>query len=190
MNQYEKYHGFNPGLRHRQAGRAVRHPGPRRGHRPRRRASWRSSCSAGWAASRSKRASRCRASATSARTRPSSCSEAEFKIVAVSDVSGGYYRPEGLDIPDVLHYACEHQRLAARLHRGRADHQRAAAGARRRAADPRGAGRRDHGRERRAHQGADHHRGGQRTRSGPTPTRSSTSAARSCCPTSWPTPAA
>ena len=31
--------------------------------------------------------------------------EAEFKIVAVSDVSGGYYRPEGLDIPHVLRYA-------------------------------------------------------------------------------------
>jgi glutamate dehydrogenase (NAD(P)+) len=33
--------------------------------------------------------------------------EAEFKIVAVSDVSGGYYRPEGLDIPKMLQYALE-----------------------------------------------------------------------------------
>jgi glutamate dehydrogenase (NAD(P)+) len=33
--------------------------------------------------------------------------EAEFKIVAVSDVSGGYYRPDGLDIPRMLQYAIE-----------------------------------------------------------------------------------
>ena len=35
--------------------------------------------------------------------------EADFKVVAVSDVSGGYYRPEGLDIPAVLQYAREHR---------------------------------------------------------------------------------
>ena len=37
MNQYDKYHGFSPAVRHRQAGRAVRHARPRRGDRPRRR---------------------------------------------------------------------------------------------------------------------------------------------------------
>ncbi len=31
--------------------------------------------------------------------------EAEFKILAVSDVSGGYYRKDGLDIPAMLRYA-------------------------------------------------------------------------------------
>src|SRR5690606_31778638 len=36
-------------------------------------------------------------------------SETDFKVVAVSDVSGGYYRPGGLDIPGVLQYALEHQ---------------------------------------------------------------------------------
>jgi glutamate dehydrogenase (NAD(P)+) len=36
-------------------------------------------------------------------------SEADFKIVAVSDISGGYYRPEGLDISQMLQYAREHQ---------------------------------------------------------------------------------
>ena len=51
-------------------------------------------------------------------------SEAECKVVAVSDVSGGYYRPEGLDIPKMLQYAREHQGFAAGLHRGRADHER------------------------------------------------------------------
>jgi glutamate dehydrogenase (NAD(P)+) len=35
--------------------------------------------------------------------------EAELKIVAVSDVSGGYYRREGLDVPAILHYALEHR---------------------------------------------------------------------------------
>ncbi|MEX0978947.1 MAG: glutamate dehydrogenase, partial [Pirellulales bacterium] len=38
-------------------------------------------------------------------------SEADFKIVAVSDLSGGYYRPEGLDIPKVLSYARENRGL-------------------------------------------------------------------------------
>jgi glutamate dehydrogenase (NAD(P)+) len=31
--------------------------------------------------------------------------ESEFKVVAVSDLSGAYYRPAGLDVPEVLHYA-------------------------------------------------------------------------------------
>jgi glutamate dehydrogenase (NAD(P)+) len=36
-------------------------------------------------------------------------SEAECPVVAVSDVSGGYYRPEGLPVKDLLHYALEHK---------------------------------------------------------------------------------
>ncbi len=39
-------------------------------------------------------------------------SEAAFPIVAVSDISGCYYRPEGLDIRDVLRYSLEHKTLA------------------------------------------------------------------------------
>ena len=35
--------------------------------------------------------------------------EMECTVVAVSDVSGGYYRPEGLDIPAVLRYSLEHR---------------------------------------------------------------------------------
>jgi glutamate dehydrogenase (NAD(P)+) len=35
--------------------------------------------------------------------------EAEMKVVAVSDVSGGYFRAEGLDIPRALHHALEHK---------------------------------------------------------------------------------
>ena len=37
--------------------------------------------------------------------------ESEFKIVAVSDLSGGYYRPAGLDIPQMLQYSREHHGL-------------------------------------------------------------------------------
>ena len=36
-------------------------------------------------------------------------SEADFKLVAISDASGGYVRPEGLDVPAMLTYAREHQ---------------------------------------------------------------------------------
>ncbi len=35
-------------------------------------------------------------------------SESDFKVVAVSDVSGGYYQPNGLDVPRLLQYAREH----------------------------------------------------------------------------------
>jgi glutamate dehydrogenase (NAD(P)+) len=35
--------------------------------------------------------------------------EADYRIVAVSDVSGGYYRPEGLDVPGMLRYALDHR---------------------------------------------------------------------------------
>lgn len=35
--------------------------------------------------------------------------EAGYRIIAVSDVHGGYYKPEGLDVPQVLRYALEHK---------------------------------------------------------------------------------
>lgn len=38
-------------------------------------------------------------------------SESEFKIVAVSDVSGAYYRPEGLNIAEVFHYTLKNKSL-------------------------------------------------------------------------------
>lgn len=34
--------------------------------------------------------------------------EADFPIVAVSDISGCYFRPEGLDVPDIVRYALAH----------------------------------------------------------------------------------
>jgi glutamate dehydrogenase (NAD(P)+) len=38
--------------------------------------------------------------------------EAQFPIIAVSDVSGCYYNPKGLDIPNVLRHMLEHRSLA------------------------------------------------------------------------------
>ncbi len=37
--------------------------------------------------------------------------ESEFNVVAVSDVTGGYYRPEGLDVPDALRYSLQNKSL-------------------------------------------------------------------------------
>ncbi len=37
--------------------------------------------------------------------------ESEFSIVGISDVSGGYYDPAGLDIPAALHYMIENRSL-------------------------------------------------------------------------------
>lgn len=38
-------------------------------------------------------------------------SEAECKIVAISDSTGGYFRADGIDIPKALRYSIEHERL-------------------------------------------------------------------------------
>ena len=35
-------------------------------------------------------------------------SEADFTIVAISDISGGYFRSGGIDIPQAIHYVLEH----------------------------------------------------------------------------------
>jgi len=35
-------------------------------------------------------------------------SESDFRIVAISDVHGGYYKAEGIDIPGALRYALDH----------------------------------------------------------------------------------
>ena len=35
--------------------------------------------------------------------------DAEMIVVAVSDVSGGYYRPDGLNLKEMLHYVVEHK---------------------------------------------------------------------------------
>lgn len=35
--------------------------------------------------------------------------EADFKVVAIADASGAYYRPQGLDVPDMLRYALQHK---------------------------------------------------------------------------------
>jgi glutamate dehydrogenase (NAD(P)+) len=37
--------------------------------------------------------------------------EGEAKIVAISDTTGGYFRADGIDVPKALRYALEHERL-------------------------------------------------------------------------------
>jgi glutamate dehydrogenase (NAD(P)+) len=37
--------------------------------------------------------------------------EADFKVVAISDVNGGYYRPDGLDVSEALRYSFHHEGL-------------------------------------------------------------------------------
>lgn len=37
--------------------------------------------------------------------------ESDFKVVAVSDVTGGYYDPNGLDVPDALRYSLQNKNL-------------------------------------------------------------------------------
>jgi glutamate dehydrogenase (NAD(P)+) len=108
MNQYQKYHGFNPGVvtgkpvelhgipgREEATGRGVGHLAFKLMSRLGRKAQQTRVALQGFGNVGSHAAK--------------FLSEAEFKVVAVSDVSGGYYRPEGLDIPKMLQYAREHQ---------------------------------------------------------------------------------
>ena len=83
--------------------------------------------------------------------------ESDFRVVAVSDLSGAYYRPEGLDIQHVLRYQMLEDRSLNGYTGSRSYHQRAIAESGRRRIDPRchwwshhcrqcrrGEGRRDH----------------------------------------------
>jgi glutamate dehydrogenase (NAD(P)+) len=108
MNQYQKYHGFSPGVvtgkpvelhgipgREEATGRGVGHLAfklmSRLGRKPQQtRVALQGFGNVGAHAAKF-------------------LNEAEFKLVAVSDVSGGYYRPGGLDIPKMLQYSLEHQ---------------------------------------------------------------------------------
>ncbi len=112
------------GLRDRQAGRVVRHSRPRGSHRPRRGHLCRQAAQPPGAQAGRRPAWPCRASATSARTRPSSCARRISSSWPISDVSGGYYRPEGLDVSQMLQYRPRTSQLARRLYRSREDHER------------------------------------------------------------------
>ena len=110
MNQYQKYHGFNPGCvtgkpvelhgipgREEATGRGVGIVAfkmlGRLGHKPNRtRVALQGFGNVGSHAAKF-------------------LHESEFKIVAVSDISGGYYRAEGLDIPKLLQYNRENHGL-------------------------------------------------------------------------------
>ena len=110
MNQYNKYHGFNPGV---VTGKPVEHYGiPGREEATGR----------GVGLLTLKLLGRLRRKAAGTRVAIQGFGnvgthtakflhEAECKIVAVSDSTGGYYRAEGIDVPGALRYVNEHNGL-------------------------------------------------------------------------------
>ena len=189
MNQYQKYHGFSPGCvtgkpvelhgipgREEATGRGVGHLAfkllSRLGRKPTEtRVALQGFGNVGSHAAKF-------------------LSEADFKVVAVSDVSGGYYRPAGLDIPQMLQYAREHQHSLQGYSEAERISNEELLELDVELLIPAALGGVITRRERGAHQGADDHRGGQPA--GVSRRRPHLRRARhaSCCPTSWPTPAA
>lgn len=109
MNQHNKYHGFNPGV---VTGKPVEHYGipgreeatgrgvgilsvktiGRLGHKPQKtRVAIQGFGNVGSHAAKF-------------------LSEVECKVVAVSDISGAYYKPDGLNVPELIRYANSHNR--------------------------------------------------------------------------------
>jgi len=110
MNQYGKYHGFNPGI---VTGKAVEHYGiPGREEATGR----------GVGLLTVKLLQRLRRQPDKAHVAIQGfgnvgthaakfLSEANCRIVAISDASGGYYRQEGIDVPAALRYTLQHRQL-------------------------------------------------------------------------------
>ena len=164
MNQYDKYHGFNPGV---VTGKPVEYYGiPGREEATGRGVGLADAqdCSAGWAASRRSAGRHSRLRQRRLARGQVSCTRPSARSSAISDSSGGYYRADGLDVLGAHATTRSNNEL---LLDGFRDAEQItnerAAGTRRRRADSRGARRRDHRRRTLgAHQGADHHRSRQR----------------------------
>ena len=130
--------------RHRQADPPRRLARPRQGdrarrvrHRPRGGAPHRPDA-------RTARASRCRASATSAASAAELFAQAGAKIVAVQDHTGTLVNPSGFDMADADGRTCSHDGGIAGFKGARADRQRGVLGRRLRHPDPGRARRPDH----------------------------------------------
>ena len=111
MNQYNKYHGFNPGV---VTGKPVEYYGiPGREEATGRGVGSAHAQAArpAAAASRPEHAIAIQGFGNVGTHTAKFLHEAECKIVAISDASGGYYRADGIDVPGALHYAIEHDRL-------------------------------------------------------------------------------
>ncbi len=112
MDQYDKYHGFNPGV---VTGKPVEHYGiPGREEATGR----------GVGLLTLKLLGRLGRKTTGARIAIQGfgnvgthtakfLAEAECKVVALGDATGGYYRQDGIDVPKALRHAIEHNRLLA-----------------------------------------------------------------------------
>ena len=93
--------------------------------------------------------SRSRASATSVKPPPDSSHEAGARIVAITDVRGGVFDEDGLDVPYLRRHLSRARRPSPGAPGTRADHQRRAVRARCRHPRPGRDGRADHRGERR-----------------------------------------
>jgi len=112
MNQYNKYHGFNPGV---VTGKPVEHYGiPGREEATGRGVGILSMKTVGRLGHR---AEKTRVAIQGFGNVGSHAAQflhdAQCKVVAISDLSGGYYHKDGLDIPGAIRYANRHQRSLA-----------------------------------------------------------------------------
>ncbi|HVT28501.1 MAG TPA: Glu/Leu/Phe/Val dehydrogenase dimerization domain-containing protein [Lacipirellulaceae bacterium] len=112
MDQYDKYHGFNPGV---VTGKPVEYYGiPGREEATGRGVGLLTLKLLGRLGRKTKGARIAIQGFGNVGTHTAKfLSEAECNVVAISDSTGGYYRPEGLDIPKALRYAIEHGRSIA-----------------------------------------------------------------------------
>ena len=110
MDQYDKYHGFNPGV---VTGKPVEHYGiPGREEATGRGVGLLTLKLLGRLGRKTAGARVAIQGFGNVGTHTAKfLSEAECKIVAIADSTGGYYRADGIDVPKALRYSLDHQRL-------------------------------------------------------------------------------
>jgi glutamate dehydrogenase (NAD(P)+) len=109
MNQHNKYHGFNPGV---VTGKPVEHYGiPGREEATGRGVGILSLKTIGRLGHRSKDTRVAIQGFGNVGSHTAQfLHEAECKVVAISDLSGGYFRPDGINIPEAIRHANKHKR--------------------------------------------------------------------------------
>ena len=175
--------------RHRQAAAPGRLGRPRQGHRPRRVRHRPRSGPPHRHGPRTARASRCRASATSAARRPSCSRRPARKIVAAQDHTGTIFNANGFDLADLIPHV-HNTRRRRRLQGRRRDEVGRVLGRRLRHPDPGRPRRPDHRRRAPAASRPSWCSKAPTARRRRRPTTCCSSATSSSCPTSSATPAA